>query len=95
MNLYIFVYHVKKITEEIQLIHIKDNNICISRIGNIYNLVDYINNNIKETSKIKFNNFPGNKLSFIVSAITKYKKITSAEEYYSLIVTNKKRIRGR
>ena len=95
MNLYIFMYNKYKNNEIVELIHIDNDNITYNIIGNIYNLVDYINYNIKDNAKIKFVNFAGNKLDFIVSAITRYKSIISMEEYYSLIIKDKRRIRGK
>lgn len=96
MNLYIFRHNGEKINEEIEMIKIEDNTIFHSKIGNIYNLIDYINYNIQDNSKVKFLNFTGNKLNLIISAITRYKDITSVNEYYSIIIRTKKRTnRGR
>lgn len=95
MNTYIFKHNGEMINEEISVEYTHNDNIIYGIIGNIYNLVDYINNNVKDNSKIKFVNFTGNKLEFIVNSVTRYRKITSVSEYYSLTVRDKKRIRGR
>lgn len=95
MNLYVFKYNRYKNNDIIELTYIDGNNVVYNVIGDIYNLVDYINYNIKDNAKLKFVNFTGNKLDFIVSAITRYKSIITAREYYSLIIKDKKRIRGR
>ncbi len=95
MDLYIFEHNGNKVNEEIKLTYICGDNVVESIIGNIYNLVDYINYNIEGPAKVKFVNFIGNKINFIVSAITRYKTIISNEEYYSIVIKNKKRIRGR
>ena len=94
MDLYIFEHNGEKINEEIKLTHTYGDNIEEAIIGNIYNVIDYIGN-IEGTAKVKFVNFTGNKLYFIVKSITKYKTIVSDEEYYSIIIKDKKRIRGR
>lgn len=95
MDLYVFVNNCNKIGEEIVMGHFSDDDVEISKIGNIYNLVDYINYNINDLAKIKLVNFTGNKLEFITKAITRYKSIVSNEEYYSLVIKNKIRVRGR
>ena len=96
MRTYIFNHNGETINEEINMILIEENNISRRKIGNIYNLVDYINYNIEDNSKIRLINFTGNKINFIIKAITKYRNITRVDEYYSLIINSKKRrIRGR
>lgn len=95
MNLYEFIDNGNKINEEIKMTHISNTDVEYCMIGNIYNLVDYINYSISGPAKIKLVNFTGNKLDFIIKAITKYKTIVSNGEYYSLIINDKKRIRGR
>ena len=95
MDLYIFINNCNKRGEEIVMEHFRDDDVISSRIGNIYNLIDYINYNINDLAKIKLVNFTGNKLEFIVNAITRYKSIVSNEEYYSLVIKNKIRVRGK
>ena len=95
MNTYIFEHNGEKINEQIKLTYIDEDNIKSAIIGNIYNTIDYINNNIEECSKVKLDNFTGNKIDFIIKSITRYKQIVACGEYYSIIIKNKKRIRGR
>lgn len=86
MNLYIFKHNGETVKEEIEMIWTDGEKLIKKIVGNIYNLVDFINYTIEDNSKIKFVNFTGNKLEFIVKAVTKYRDITKVDEYYSLIV---------
>ena len=79
---YIFICNNDKINEKIGLMYIGDD-IYSEFIGNIYNLVDCV--------KIKFVNFTDNKINFVINAITKYKRIVSTEECYSIVIDNKKK----
>lgn len=90
MNLYIFKHNGDKINEEIEMINTDGENINKKVVGNIYNVVDFINYEVEDNSKIKFINFTGNKLEFIVKAVTKYREVTKVDEYYSLVLGNKK-----
>ena len=87
---YIFICNNDKINEKIGLMYIGDD-IYSEFIGNIYNLVDYINFSINDCVKIKFVNFTDNKINFVINAITKYKRIVSTEECYSIVIDNKKK----
>lgn len=95
MNTYIFEHNGEKINEQIKITYIDEGNISSAIIGNIYNAIDYINNNIEEYSKVKLDNFTGNKIEFIIKNIIRYKQIVACGEYYSIIIKDKKRIRGR
>lgn len=91
MEKYTFIYSGNKI----KMIYISGDNVKCSIIGNIYNLVDYISYRVNDNSKITFVNFPFNKLNFIINTTIKYKKVSISETYNSVIIKNKKRIRGR
>lgn len=96
MILYVYKHNGDKINEEIEMIRTDGEKIIKRNIGNIYNLVDYINYEVEDNSKVKFINFTGNKLEFIVKSITKYREVTKIDEYYSLIIgKTKTKIRGK
>lgn len=96
MDLYLFKTNGDKNNEEIRMVYINDDDLVSCKVGNIYNLVDYINYNIHGTARMEFINFTGNKLDFIVRAITRYKSIVGSIGYNSLIIKEKKkRVRGR
>lgn len=96
MRKYIFRNNQDKINEEIQMFMQKEDNIEEKVIGNIYNLVDYINNNSFQSDELVFMNFSGDKMKFIISSITKYKNIITTSDYNAIIVSDKKiKIRGR
>lgn len=64
-------------------------------IGDIYNLVDYINYSSFDNSDLLFNNFKGNQMEFVVSAISRYKNIVKVNGYDHILISNKRsRIRG-
>lgn len=90
MDLYKFMRTGNKIDEEINLIHYSEGIMNFERIGNIYNLVDYINYSDIVNAKLEFDGFTGNQLDFIVKALTRYKSLVSIDEYNTLIISNKK-----
>ena len=96
MDLYLFKTNGDRNNEEIRMVYINDDDLVSCKVGYIYNLVDYINYNIHGTARMEFINFTGNKLDFIVRAITRYKSIVGSIGYNSLIIKEKKkRVRGR
>ena len=100
MNTYIFDNNQDKTNEKIQMIFMGENTIYTEEIGNMYNLYDYFKDNNFNSDKILFCNFTGNQLEKLIIYISKYKCIdTFLKEYnktkgYSMIISNKKKIRG-
>lgn len=96
MDTYAFSHNQDKINETIDLIHIGDNVAEYEVIGNIYNLIEYINNSNMINSKIIFVNFKINQMNYVLSNITRNKNIDNIDGYNSVIISDKKRkIRGK
>lgn len=94
MNTYIFDNNQDKTNEKIQMIFMGENTIYAEEIGNMYNLYDYFRDNSFNSDKILFCNFTGNQLEKVIFYISKYKHIDSILGYNSMIISNKKKIRG-
>lgn len=98
MDNYIFSHNQNKnkACELITMTRFTSDGIECKDLGNIYNLVDYINSSNFYNSTLTFQNFKGNQIKFVIMAITKYKNIDSVKTYDTIIVSNRKRkIRGR
>lgn len=94
MNLYAFGNNGDKVNEKINMIYFGDNDVYFKEIGNMYNLFDYFKDNSFNNDKILFCNFTGNKLEKLIFYISKYKNIDVVLSYNSIIVSDKKKIRG-
>lgn len=94
MNTYIFDNNQDKINEKIQMIFVGEDTIFDKEIGNMYNLYDYFRDNNFNSDKILFCNFTGNQLEKLIIYISKYKCIDTILGYNSMIISNKKKIRG-
>lgn len=94
MNTFIFDNNQDKTNEIIQMIFMGENTIYTEEIGNMYNLYDYFKDNNFNSDKILFCNFPNNQLEKVIFHISKYKHIDSILGYNSIIISNKKKIRG-
>ena len=95
MGLYLFVHNGERIKEEIDLYYTDGKDINYIKIGNMYNLFDYICYNINTDSKLKFINFTNNKLDSILRVIVSNKECNVTDYNEIKIKGNKKRIRGR
>jgi len=96
MECYAFYHNNDKTNEIINLIYSCDNVFVCERIGNIYNMIDYINSMHVTNSEISFNNFKGNQINYVMSKITSTKDIISISDYNTFIISDKKRkIRGK
>jgi len=95
MKNYIFEYNKKNGIEKVKLIYTENNTIYCKYIGDIYSVAHYINNNIDTKTKIDFLNFTENKLKYLINTIIKYQKIERINNYNSLVINIKKRIRGK
>lgn len=94
MNLYIFRHNGETVKEEIEMIWTDGEKLTKKIVGNIYNLVDFLNYKAPDNSKVKFSNFTVNKLEFIIKSVTKYRDVTIVDEYCSIVlgkVKNKQR----
>lgn len=94
MNIYAINYIKNKTTEEIEIIYFGEDNVYHKPLGDIYNLYDFIINNDFDNDKLTFCNFPNNQLEKVIFHISKYKHIDSILGYNSMIISNKKKIRG-
>ena len=96
MGLYLFVHNGERVKEEIDLYYTDGKDINYIKIGNMYNLFDYICYNINTDGKLKFINFTNNKLEDVLRVTTSNKDIEKITNYNEIkIKGNKKRIRGR
>ena len=96
MESYYFYYNCDKTNEIINIIYTRDNNFVCDIVGNIYNMIDYINSMHVTNSEISFNNFKGNQINYVISKITSTKDIISISDYNRIIISDKKRkIRGK
>jgi len=91
MECYAFYHNNDKTNEIINLIYSCDNVFVCERIGNIYNMIDYINSMHVTNSEISFNNFKGNQINYVMSKITSTKDIISISDYNTFIISDKKR----
>ncbi|MGM9882039.1 MAG: hypothetical protein ACI31S_04280 [Bacilli bacterium] len=92
MEKYTFYHNQNKINEEIFLSYNGD----FILLGNIYNVIDYINNNCLDNDIITFVNFKGNQIDYIISKILNFKDIVTVLDYNSILINKKRRkIRGR
>ncbi|MGM9876323.1 MAG: hypothetical protein ACI310_03740 [Bacilli bacterium] len=94
MSLYVFDNNCDKVNEKINMIYFGDNDVYFEEIGNMYNLFDYFRDNSFDNDKILFCNFTCNKLEKLIFYISKYKNIDVVLDYNSIIVSDKKKIRG-
>lgn len=96
MGLYAFGHNGEKINEKIELIYMGDSEVRYEEIGNIYNMVDYINNLHAMNTEILFVNFKENQMNYIISKIVSTKEIISVCNYNKIVISDKKRkIRGK
>ena len=94
MNIYAINYIKNKTAEEIEIIYFGEDTFYHKPLGDIYNLYDFIINNDFDNDKLTFCNFPNNQLEKVIFHISKYKHIDSILGYNSIIISNKKKIRG-
>lgn len=96
MECYTFYHNQNKTNEVIDMIYSCDNVFICERIGNIYNMIDYINSIHVTQAEILLYNFKGNQINYITSKIISTKDIVSICGYNRIIISNKKRkIRGK
>lgn len=96
MESYVFYHNGDKVNEIIDMIYSCDNVFICEGIGNIYNLIDYINNIHVSNVEITFDNFKGNKVRYIMSKVSLTKSIDNILDYNRFIISDKKaKIRGK
>ena len=88
--MYKFIHNRKKVNEKITMLHYyEDNCIDVSYIGNIFNLIDYLNVTDMNNEVIQFINFTNNEMSSILDKITLKKEINSINSYNSFTISNR------
>lgn len=96
MEKYIFTITGTLVKREIQITYINDFITDYESVGNIYNLIDYINNTSWNNSYLTFEGFTIKELSFIVKGITPYIDIITIAGPTTLIISSKKKkLRGK
>lgn len=96
MGKYTFYHNQNRIKEEISLSYENNEDIYFTVVGDIYNVIDYINNNTLDKDIITFINFKANQIDYVISKIVSFKNIVTVLDYNSILINKKKRkIRGR
>ena len=92
MNLYAFGHNGDKINEKIELIYMGDNEVGYEEIGDIHNMIDYINNLHAMNAEILFVNFKANQMAYVISKIIPTKEIVNICSHNKIMISDKKRI---